>query len=95
MCLEEMLNTAVPGGALFYGRTRRRTDVVFDNTLRQETESVAEKARVLIMNGNTPPPVYEKRCESCSLIKECLPKSMGRGLSVRRYLKRMTEMGEQ
>ncbi|HBA53049.1 MAG TPA: CRISPR-associated protein Cas4, partial [Syntrophorhabdus aromaticivorans] len=26
ICLEEMLDVAVPQGALFYGRTRRRTD---------------------------------------------------------------------
>ena len=70
MCLEEMLSVTVPKGALFYGRTRRRADVVFDETLRRETEQTAEKARSLIMSGVTPPPVYAKRCESCSLIGE-------------------------
>ena len=29
LCLEEMLNVEVPSGALFYGKKRRRTDVVF------------------------------------------------------------------
>jgi len=93
MCLEEMLNIAVPEGALFYGKTRRRTNVVFDEALRQETESIAEQARMLIVGGKTPPPVYEKRCDSCSLIRECLPKSMGKESSVKRYLRRMTESG--
>ena len=93
MCLEEMLNIAVPEGALFYGKTRRRAEVVFDETLRCETESVAENARVLIVNGKTPSPVYKKRCESCSLIKECLPKNTGKSQSVKHYLKRMTEIG--
>ena len=30
LCLEEMLGRAVPAGALFYGKTRRRQDVAFD-----------------------------------------------------------------
>jgi CRISPR-associated exonuclease Cas4 len=94
MCLEEMLGVAVPEGALLYGKTRRRADVVFDERLRHETENVAERARSLIMGGVTPPPVYGKRCESCSLIGECLPKKMEKQLSVKRYLQRMTTMGE-
>ena len=38
LCLEEMTGRAVPGGALFYAETRRRTVVPFDLGLRQETE---------------------------------------------------------
>ena len=91
MCLEEMLSVAVPRGALFYGKTRRRTDVTFDEPLMRETEETAEKARNLILGGVTPPPVYAKRCESCSLVGSCMPKKMEKRLSVKRYLARMTE----
>ena len=91
MCLEEMLSVTVPEGALFYGRTRRRADVVFDESLRRETEQTAEKARSLIAAGITPPPVYAKRCESCSLIGNCMPRKIEKKPSVRRYLARMTE----
>jgi CRISPR-associated exonuclease Cas4 len=90
MCLEEMLGLDVPGGALFYGRTRRRVDVLFDETLRSETEGTAQKARDLIRAGATPPPVYAKRCESCSLMGDCMPKKMEKRPSVKRYLARMT-----
>lgn len=89
MCLEEMLSVPVPKGALFYGRTRRRLDIVFDQSLRQTTEDAAKKARALIESGITPPPVYSKRCESCSLIAECMPSTMEKKVSVKRYLKRM------
>src|SRR3989339_2287804 len=75
ICLEEMLSTSIPAGALFYGQTRRRLDVVFDEALRHETEEAACRARDLIASGRTPPPVYEKRCESCSLMADCLPKT--------------------
>ena len=44
MCLEEMLSVSVPNGAIFYGRTRRRTDVTFDDGLRRETEEAAEQS---------------------------------------------------
>ena len=91
ICLEEMLNMEVPKGALFYGKTRRRLDVVFDEFLCKETETTAKNVRELIASGITPPPVYAKRCESCSLINECLPEKMGKNASVKRYLKRMME----
>lgn len=90
MCLEEMLNVFIPEGALFYGKTRRRADVFFDHNLRHETEETAGKARQLIMSGVTPLPEYAKRCESCSLMGECMPKKMEKKLSVKGYLERMT-----
>jgi CRISPR-associated exonuclease Cas4 len=91
MCLEEMLATPVPEGALFYGRTRRRFDVTFGEAIRNKTEETAQEAHTLIESGITPPPVYGKRCESCSLIEECLPEKMEKQISVKRYLKRMIE----
>ena len=92
MCLEEMMFIPVPKGAIFYGRTRRRFDVSFDESLRRETEEIAQKTHQLIASGKTPPPVYEKLCESCSLMRECLPKTIGKRPSVKRYLTRMVEV---
>ena len=91
MCLEEMLNVSIPAGALFYGKTRRRLDVDFDETLRQETQYVAKKAHKLIESGQTPKPVYAKRCESCSLVAECMPRTIQKKRSVESYLKRMLD----
>jgi CRISPR-associated exonuclease Cas4 len=89
ICLEEMLSVAIPEGALFYGQTRHRLDVVFDEALRWETEETARRAHALIESGRTPPPVYEKRCESCSLMSECLPKTLQKRQSVKSYLARI------
>ncbi len=89
ICLEEMLNTAVSSGALFYGKTRRRLDVLFDEVLRRETEQTAAAAHELIRSGRTPKPVYAKRCDRCSLVEECLPRTMEKKRSVKRYLTRM------
>jgi len=89
MCLEEMLEVEIPGGALFYGKTRRRLDVAFDKALRQDTETVARQAHELIAAGRTPPPIYGKHCESCSLLEGCLPKKMQKKRPVKAYLSRM------
>lgn len=86
LCLEEMLNIQIPEGALFYGRIRRRQDVTFDKGLRQETESAAKQVHKLIKNGKTPKPVYSKKCDACSFIGLCLPKTFEKRRSVTRYL---------
>ncbi|MFA7465070.1 MAG: CRISPR-associated protein Cas4 [Syntrophales bacterium] len=91
LCLEEMLSIGVPAGALFYGKTRRRSDVVFDQALRRETGETALHVRALLAGGKTPPPVYEKRCEKCSLVGACLPKKMEKKSPVKRYLQRIVE----
>nr|MBC8362916.1 CRISPR-associated protein Cas4 [Candidatus Desulfatibia profunda] len=89
LCLEEMLNTHISKGALFYGKTRRRLDISFDEKLRQKTEEASRNVRALIESGRTPSPVYTKKCESCSLVAECLPKTMGKKRSVKSYLTRI------
>ena len=43
--------------------------------LRMETMSLARRLHSLIAAGKTPPPVYEKKCESCSMGDICMPKT--------------------
>jgi CRISPR-associated exonuclease Cas4 len=91
MCLEEMLGKEVPEGALFYGKTRRRQDVAFNDNLRITTENTAGRLHALIASGKTPKPVFGPKCESCSLHELCLPKVTGTAKSVAKYLSRMIE----
>jgi len=87
LCLEEMLGVAIPAGALFYGQTRRRQDVVFDESIRSETERLAARMHDLFRAGVTPRATYDrKRCDRCSLYDRCLPKTTGRARSVREYV---------
>jgi len=74
LCLEEMLGVAVPEGALFYGKTRRRRQVAFDTDLRQQVRTLAETLHRLYREGRTPPPNYGPRCEHCSLADQCMPR---------------------
>jgi len=80
ICLEEAFGVPVPEGALFYGQTRRRLDVVFDEGLRALTRRTAARLHELIASGVTPRAVKEKKCEACSLKEVCLPEAMGRPL---------------
>ncbi len=90
MCLEEMLGMRIESGALFYGKTRRRAQVEFDQELRTKTEDAAARLHCLIEAGQTPPARYEAKCESCSLLALCMPR-LGKAKSVARYLAAMTE----
>jgi CRISPR-associated exonuclease Cas4 len=81
ICLEEMLATSVPAGALFYGTTHRRHDVVFDEALRDETRQLAAEVHALLASGRTPPPVYAPKCRSCSLLDLCRPQAVTRSAS--------------
>jgi CRISPR-associated exonuclease Cas4 len=73
LCLEEMMGVSVPAGALFYGQSRRRAEVIFDDALRHRTETVAAEVRALFDAGATPPPPAVAPCKSCSLSSACRP----------------------
>ncbi len=86
ICLEEMLDVAVPRGALFYGKTARRLEVTFDDGLRMETEEAARRLHEILRSGNTPRVRYQKKCPKCSLMSICMPKVTGVRRDVSAYL---------
>jgi CRISPR-associated exonuclease Cas4 len=86
ICLEEMLGVAVPGGAVYDGTTRRRSPVEFTAELRQTVERGAARMHELYRLRLTPPPVYTKLCEKCSMLEVCQPKALTTWSSVDRYL---------
>lgn len=89
LCLEEMLECDVSCGALFYGRTRHREEVAFDERLREETGKTAERLHSLIDSRRTPTAENMKRCKQCSLKDECQPKTLSKGKSVEKYLRKV------
>lgn len=93
ICLEEMLHVRISDGALFYGEPRRRQEVEFTTELRSATEALALRLRELIKAGRTPEPVYDKKCENCSLADLCLPKALERQ-SVAQYISQELAVGD-
>lgn len=92
LCLEEMLDCQIPGGALFYGKDRRRRDVSFDQGLRDETERCAAAVHKLLASGVTPLPAADKHCDRCSLKDRCLPGTLSKKLS--KYYTQLMELQE-
>jgi CRISPR-associated exonuclease Cas4 len=78
LCLEEMLRVEIPGGAIYYGKRRRRTNVEFDGPLRDRTRTAAQRLLAMVRAHDTPRAVREPKCDSCSLIQLCLPDAMAR-----------------
>jgi hypothetical protein len=68
-------------GALFYGKRRRRTVVLFDDGLRANTLAAATRCHELLASGHTPAAEYAAKCDRCSLISLCLPKLSQRQLA--------------
>jgi CRISPR-associated exonuclease Cas4 len=86
LCLEEMLDIEIAEGALYYGQNRRRHSAVFDAELRAMTERTISEVHALFATGVTPKADYSKKCDQCSLLAACLPKSCTAGRSARKYL---------
>ena len=86
MCLEEMFATTIACGYLYYGKTRRRTEVIFTEKLRRRVCGLVSEMYHLYDMGATPSAVYGSYCQSCSLVDICLPQMSERARSVSRYL---------
>ncbi len=87
LCLEEMMNLEVPSGAIFYGKTRNRLDVVFDKDLRGKTSELALEFHHLIESKITPKPHYSSKCDNCSFKDICLPGALSGKKTVNQYLR--------
>jgi CRISPR-associated exonuclease Cas4 len=90
LCIEEMRGIKITSGALYYGKTKRRNLVVFDEALRTLTIETAARLHVLVNSSQTPKAEYEeRRCKHCSLLDICMPQSAGKGKKVSAYVERM------
>lgn len=87
VCLEEMLVCQVPKGYLYYGETKRRLEVLFDEELRKKVVDCFKKMHQLFEKNHTPKVKTTKACKACSLSEVCLPK-LNKKLSVADYLER-------
>lgn len=77
LCLEEMTGKEVPLGAIYHHGSRRRREVIFDSTLREQVEKTVVEVRELLRRTVLPPPVNDNRCRHCSLQESCMPAAVG------------------
>jgi CRISPR-associated exonuclease Cas4 len=76
VCLEEMLGKPVPLGAIYHVTSKRRREVVIDDTLRQHLREALAAIRDWEARATLPPPVNDDRCRNCSLIEICQPAAL-------------------
>lgn len=88
LCLEEMLCCKINEGCLYYGETKRRTKVVFDEDMRQRVKSITEEMHGYYSRKYTPIVKRTKSCNACSLKDLCLPVIM-KNKSAKNYMKKM------
>lgn len=91
LCLEEMLGVDIASGHLYYGASRRRTDVAFDTELRELTTGSIVRLRSLLDGDVSPPARLEPKCDACSLKPVCMPALSG---TVAGYVRREVQAGE-
>ncbi|MEI6388876.1 MAG: CRISPR-associated protein Cas4 [Spirochaetota bacterium] len=95
LCLEEMRGTCIQSGVLYYGKTKRRKEVAFDNELRALVTNTAQRLHELVASGKTIIASYEEaKCAHCSLLELCIPACGKRVRSVTAYVERMTKEAE-
>lgn len=85
MCLEEMMSVKIREGAVFYGETRRRENIVFTDELRAQVRAAFEEMHQLFNKRYTPRVKWSKSCNACSLKESCVPK-LGKSVSVKEYI---------
>ena len=85
ICLEEMFQTSIPEGFLYYGENRRRSHVEFTGALREEVKKIVKEMHDLFQRGHTPNVKPRKQCKACSLENLCVPK-LQKAIKVREYI---------
>lgn len=91
ICLEEMLGIILVYGYLYYGETKRRHQVDFNESLRESVSRLAEEMHQLYEKGVTPKAEKNKRCKNCSIKNICLPKVSRLGEKIETYMSNIFE----
>ena len=86
-----VLGADVPIGFLYYGETRSREKVEFDESLRALVGSMAEEMHALYRRRHTPRVKPFSACRSCSLNDLCLPRAINRATVGEYVAKRLSE----
>jgi len=77
LCLESMSGHAVPEGALFYARSKRRRVVPITPELRSMVAVTTAAIRDMLASTRLPPPTSDTaRCRECSLKDICQPEAV-------------------
>jgi CRISPR-associated exonuclease Cas4 len=74
MCIEEMMLCHIDAGYLYYGETRHRHRIEFNDELRNRVTLIFKEMHELFEKQYTPKVKPSKACKACSLVEICVPK---------------------
>lgn len=73
VCLEEMLGCRIEVGALYFIGSKKRNEIVFDQTLRNEVKHIAKRLHEMLETKLLPSAKKGRKCNKCSLYDLCMP----------------------
>lgn len=73
LCLEEMTNTTIEAGYVYYAQAHQRQKVEINDNLRETAIDIISAIKNIMTTGKVPKPIYKERCKGCSLYSACLP----------------------
>lgn len=73
MCLEEMFNTSIHSGDIYYGKLKRRINVELTAELKSKTEVIINEMQDVLNNQLILVKSQDQNCNLCSMIDICLP----------------------
>ena len=74
LCLEEMFQTSIKSGDIFYGKIKRRVKVELTEDLIRRVKDQIYNMVMLLKDQKIPNKPKGQNCSLCSLIDVCLPK---------------------
>ena len=95
MCLEEMMLCKIPEAFLFYGETKHRLKILFDDGLRHQVRAIVGEMHELFEKRYTPKTKPAKRCKACSLTELCMPKLCNNPSAVHYIKKNILEVDDE
>lgn len=92
ICIEEMTGTIIQSGYLFYGKERRRVEVLFSEELRVGTTKAFLDIHSFFASQKKPPKaIYSQKCKACSFFEYCKPKTIGKKKSAASFFKKVMD----
>ncbi len=85
ICLEEMLETQIEKGYLYYGETRHRKEIQFTPELRENVQKAFFEMHEYFNKRYTPKVKTSNSCKLCSLQNVCFPQ-LNKNVSVKEYI---------
>jgi CRISPR-associated exonuclease Cas4 len=70
-----MTGKTIAAGYVYCARSHQRQLVEISEVLRQEAIALINAIQFLLQTGKMPPANYSKRCQGCSLDRQCLPQA--------------------